>query len=560
MRKTYLIIVPLIATALMLAGCGKSQRGSGTASGDSTVVGASSGARKVLFWYDPMNPTVHFDHPGKSPFMDMELQPMYADRNVSNPNIISVDPAMVQNIGVVTAPVERRRLTRTINTYGVVMPDEKSISDINTRVSGWIDRLYFDYTGMTVRKGEPMAVIYSPELIAAEQEFLQSVSFAGVSGNGVTQSNPLIASARQRLAFFGMSDGEINELQKTGKVNDRVTIYSPSDGVILEKDVFEGQKISEGQSLFRVANLYQVWILADVFKIDMPFLKLGSPATVSYSSSESYDGEVDFVYPEVDAAARSVKVRIPLYNPDMDMKVGQYVNVTIRSQVSYDAVAVPSQAVINTGLRQVVAVALGAGKFEIRQVKLGAYADGYYEVLDGLDEGEMVVTSGQFLIDSDASLREAGTAMAGMSMPPPSPGTPDGQNGSTDDMPGMNVPTHGNGSAERTEDMPGMDMHGKGMDHLTHNGDHRTGNGSTQSMDMPGMNMRSRKKTVERSSMEGIGMPGLDMSGHAAKKMNAEPKTKSVKPKNNDSMDGMDINMPGMKMGNMSNDSTRQEH
>ncbi len=410
MKRTILFLVPFLFAGLVLAGCSKTSQSENEKT-DPTAGSAQNGGKKVLFWYDPMHPTVHFDHPGKSPFMDMPLQPMYAGQGNSNPNVISVDPAMVQDIGVVTAPVERRRLTRTISTYGVVMPDEKSIVDINTRVGGWIDKLYFDYTGKSVRKGQPMVVIYSPELIAAEQEFLQSVSFAGVSGNSVTSSNTLIQSARERLRFFGMSDKEIDALQSTGKVIQRVVIHSPGNGVILEKDVFEGQKIMAGQSLFKVADLHHVWVLADVFKIDMPFLKLGSPASVVYDNTESYDGRVDFVYPQVDPTSRSVKVRIPLDNPGMEMKVGQYVNVAIHSPVSYDALAVPSGAVINTGLRTVVAVERGGGKFDIRDIKLGAYADGYYEVTDGLRVGETIVTSGQFLLDSDANLHSAGERM-----------------------------------------------------------------------------------------------------------------------------------------------------
>ena len=178
MKKTIFVLVPVLLAGLILAGCGKSGNNS-AAKGDSTAVASSKGERKVLYWYDPMSPTIHFDHPGKSPTMDMDFVPMYADQIDGNPNAIRIDPAMVQNIGVVTAVVERRRLTRTIHTYGVVMPNEKSIRDINTRVGGWIDELYFDYTGMDVKKGQPMAVIYSPDLIAAEQEFLQSIKFAG---------------------------------------------------------------------------------------------------------------------------------------------------------------------------------------------------------------------------------------------------------------------------------------------------------------------------------------------------------------------------------------------
>jgi multidrug efflux pump subunit AcrA (membrane-fusion protein) len=479
-----------LTAGLLLAGCAKSGTGD-NAKGEKAGAESKKVERKVLFWYDPMNPTVHFDHPGKSPFMDMDLQPMYADQNATNPDVISVDPVMVQNIGVVTAAVERRNLTRTINTYGVVMPDEKSITDINTRVGGWIDRLYFDYTGMEVKKGQPMAVIYSPELIAAEQEFLQSVSFAEVSGNSLTKPGNLIQSARERLRFFGMSDREIDDLQATGKVLDRVVIHSTGDGVILDKSVFEGQKISVGQTLFRVADLRHVWVLADVFKIDMPFLKLGSRATVAYSSSETFEGTADFIYPEVDATARSVKVRIPLNNPGMAMKVGQYVNVAIHSPISFDAIAVPSQAVINTGLRQVVAVALGGGKFEIREVKLGAYADGYYEVTDGLTVGETVVTSGQFLIDSDANLRSAGTAMAGMpGMATPSSSRTHGgtnEEGTMKKTPGMDTPAPRKTSGEEMSGMPGMKMEKKNT--KKHETKKDTSDTKGMDTDMPGMDM-----------------------------------------------------------------------
>lgn len=406
-----LIVAAILVQGIFWVGCGKSNTGG--AADDSTASAAKRDG-KILYWYDPMNPTVHFNRPGKSPFMNMDLIPKYAGEEEDNPNIVKVAPAMVQNIGIVTGTVEKRKLTRTINTYGVVSPNEKEISDINTRVSGWIEKLLFDYTGMDVKRGEAMAVIYSPDLIAAEQEFLQSVSFAKASEGTVTSSNQLIKSSRDRLKFFGMSDKEIDALQSSGTVIDRVTIHSPADGTILEKNIFEGQRISAGQTLFRVADLRRVWVLADVFKIDIPFLKIGSPVTVTFNEQE-FKGRVDFIYPEVDATARSVKARIDIDNPRFALRVGQYVNASIQSLVSYDAVAVPAQAVINTGLRQVVAVVLGGGRFELQNVKLGAYADGYYEILDGLHEGQSIVTSGQFLIDSDANLKNAGAAlMAGM--------------------------------------------------------------------------------------------------------------------------------------------------
>jgi len=472
MKKTILIVVSMLLAGALFFGCGNGSKKS--AEGNDTLKTVSAEKeKKILYYYDPMHPWFKFDHPGFAPDCGMELVPKYAGEG-DDSNIITIDPAMVQNIGVVVAPVERRELTRTINTYGVVVPDEKKINDINTRVSGWIEKLYFDYTGMNVKKGEPMAVIYSPELIAAEQEFLQSVSFAQVSGKSVTQPDALIKSARDRLTFFGMSNKEIDELQTTGKIIDRVVIHSPADGVILEKNIFEGQRISAGQTLFRVANLSHVWILADVFKIDMPFLKIGSPATVSYSSAATYKGVVDFVYPEVDATARSVKARISLNNPGLVLKVGQFVNVAIHSSISYDAIAVPAQSVINTGLRQVVAVAIGGGKFEIRNVKLGAYADGYYEILEGLHEGENIVTSGQFLIDSDANLKSAGAAMAGMpgmSMPAqPTAPSSSGDQKDMENMKGIEINKGADSSTEKTKSMDKMDMQDMQMNHESHEG------------------------------------------------------------------------------------------
>jgi RND family efflux transporter MFP subunit len=435
-----MIVVFLIIVIGIFTNCNNVSKDT-SAHKDSTAT-AGHGKGKILYWYDPMNPSIHYNHPGKSP-MGMDLVPRYANEQESNPNVISVDPAMVQNIGVVTAAVERRKLMRAVHSFGVVIPDEKNVNDINTRVDGWISRLYFNYTGIHVRKGQSMARIYSPQLISAQEEFLQSIQFAtiAVSADTLSKKQPetLIKSARDRLAFFGMDSRQIDTLQSTGKVMDHVLIRSSADGVILEKMVFEGQKISAGQTLFRVADLRRVWILADVFKIDMPFIQTGAAATVTYGDNESFCGNVDFVYPAIDPTVRSFKVRIPINNPDLTLKVEQYVNVTINSLISYSSIAVPSQAVIFAGLRNVVAVSLGGGRFEIRDVKIGAYADGYYEITDGLQLDDTIVTSGQFLIDSDANLKSAGGAMAGM----PGMNTPSGSkapqpgNKGMENMPGM---------------------------------------------------------------------------------------------------------------------------
>ncbi|MGC8595800.1 MAG: efflux RND transporter periplasmic adaptor subunit [Candidatus Kryptoniota bacterium] len=469
MKKAFLIAVPILIIAIGFLIYVKLNV-KGNHNGEEKKPSAPGKERKVLYWYDPMNPTIHFDHPGKSPMMDMDLVPRYADEQENNPNIVKVDPAMVQNFGVMIAPVEKRKLTRTVYTYGVVSPDEKRITDVNTRVSGWVEKLYFDYTGMNVRGGQEMAVIYSPDLIAAEQEYLQAISFSKVSNNTVTQSDQLINSARERLKFFGMSDKEIEQLALTKKVIDRVVIHSPANGVILEKNVFEGQRISAGQSLFRVVDLSRVWILADVFKIDFPYLKVGIPASVFFNDSEKFTGKVDFIYPEVDATARSVKARIEINNPHLKLKIGEYVNVAIHSPVSFDALSVPSQAVINTGLRKVVAVSLGDGKFEIRDVTLGAYADGYYEVLSGLQEGEDVVTSGQFLIDSDANLKSAGAAMSGMpGMSAPAESTLPSSSGSREGKGNMEMKKGLDSSSGNNKKMDNMDMHDMQMDHEKHN-------------------------------------------------------------------------------------------
>jgi membrane fusion protein, copper/silver efflux system len=420
MKKIMLTLAMAAFAIIFIAVRGTFESKTSTSGKDSTVH-PEQAVRNILYWYDPMNPTIHFDHPGKSPMMDMDLVPKYADEGEGNSDIVNVDPAMVQDMGIVTGMVKRRKLTKTIHSYGVVSPDEKTIRDISTKVSGWIEKLFFNYSGMTVKRGQEMAVMYSPDLIAAEQEFLQSITFAkssiGARGDAsVFSSNQIINSSREKLKFFGMNDHQINDLQSTGKVIDKVIIHSPSNGTILDKNIFEGQWISAGQTLFRVADLSRVWVLADVFKIDAPFLTTGSPATVSFNGKK-FGGHVDFIDPEIDPNARSMKARIELFNPGLALKIGEYVDASIHSLVSYDALSVPAQSVINTGLRQVVAVALGSGRFELRDVKLGAYADGYFQILDGLKEGESIVISGQFLIDSDANLKNAGAALtAGMNM------------------------------------------------------------------------------------------------------------------------------------------------
>ncbi|APG26994.1 efflux transporter periplasmic adaptor subunit [Syntrophotalea acetylenivorans] len=374
---------------------------------------ADAGERKIKYWVAPMDPTYIRDEPGKSP-MGMDLVPVYEDEAPSGATI-AIDPVTSQNMGVRTATVERRDLYRLIRTVGTVDYDEPKVTSINAKVDGWIEKLYVAETGQLVKNGQALLEIYSPKLVAAQQEYLLALrnrealkgsTFTEISAGG----DRLLEASRQRLRYWDISDRQIRQLEKTGQVRKTLTLYAPYQGVVTMKMAMPGQFIKAGQELFRIGDISKVWVYADIYEYELPWIKVGQKAEVvlPFVSGKILSAEISTIYPYVEPKTRTVKARLEFSNPGFELKPDMYVNVRVRAQRVQDALAVPGEAVIHSGEKQRVFVALGDGKFEPREVKTGVQdQDGFIEITQGVLEGEQVVTSAQFLFDSESRLREA---------------------------------------------------------------------------------------------------------------------------------------------------------
>ena len=375
-----------------------------------------SGEREIAHWRAPMDPNYTSDRPGKSP-MGMDLIPVYPDGAAG---MIRIDPVTVQNIGVKTQRVSRQELNRTLRTVGRVDYDETSMTDVNTKIAGWVEKLHVDYTGQLVEKGQPLLEIYSPELVAAQEEYLTALDRmrrleTSADADARAGDLDLLRASLQRLRYWDVTAGQIEQLERTGAAARTMTVYSPQEGVVVHKAVFEGAHIQPGQHLYRIAELSPVWVYADIYEYELPWVREGQAAEVelSYLRGERFSGRVTHIYPFLEPRSRTVKVRMSFPNPDLDLKPGMYANVSIRSTVSPDALVVPVQAIIHSGERYVAVVSLGEGRFQPREIQIGVEADDLYEVLEGLREGDRIVTSAQFLIDSESNLKAAVRAMAG---------------------------------------------------------------------------------------------------------------------------------------------------
>ena len=355
--------------------------------------------KPVLYWYDPMVPDQHFDKPGKSPFMDMDLVPKYAGEEETG--TVSIDPRVVQNLGIRTAQAERGRLWRRIDTVGYVRADDNRIQFLQARVNGWIEGLHVHTLNDPVKRGQLIAEVYSPDLYTAQEEFLLALKHPEDPG--------WIAAARQKLAFLGLSQGQVDALEKSGKPMRRVNYYAPASGIVSKIAVHEGAAVSAGMPLLEITDLSRVWVTAEVMEAQAAWIVPGKSVEISVESlpGEVFEGTVDYLYPSVNAATRTHPVRIVLANKGLRLKPGMYAKVTLYGGKGEEAVLVPGEAVITTGKRSIVLVALGEGKFQPVEVKTGMEGEGKTAILQGLSGGEQVVTSGQFLIESEANLKGA---------------------------------------------------------------------------------------------------------------------------------------------------------
>jgi Cu(I)/Ag(I) efflux system membrane fusion protein len=357
------------------------------------------------YWYDPMHPGQHFEKPGKSPFMDMQLVPKYADQPPNRgaegtPASIAIDSRVIQTLGVRLAAVEHATMARVVDTVGLIGVDEHRIEIVQVREPGWVERLDVRAPGDSVRRGQLLAGIYSPDLLATQQEFL----IARSSGDAL-----LIDGARRRLALFGVTPAQIAHIDKTGQVERRIDYYAPFDGYVMELGVRQGAAVQPGATLFQLADLTSIWITAEIPERQAGWIKAGDAAEAEASAlpGQRLDGHVDYLYPELSQATRTLKVRVVLKNLGGHLRPGMFAAVRLHGAADERVLTVPSEAVIKTGTRSVIIVADDGTHFRPALVRIGTEYGGRSEILEGLALGQTIVASGQFLIDSEANLRSA---------------------------------------------------------------------------------------------------------------------------------------------------------
>jgi Cu(I)/Ag(I) efflux system membrane fusion protein len=369
--------------------------------------------KKVLYWHDPMVPGQKFDKPGKSPFMDMQLVPVYADGGGDDAGV-SISSRVQQNLGVRTAEVKQGALTSTVEAVGSVAYNERDVAVVQARSNGYLERLYVRAPLDPVRKGQPLAELYVPDWVAAQEEYLSAQRI----GNRLGVNN-LAESAAQRMRLAGMSEEQIRAIEAGGKVQPRLTITAPIGGVVGELTAREGMTVMAGAPLFRLNGLSTVWVNAEIPEASAAQVRPGNPveARTPAVSGTVFKGKVSAILPEVNPATRTIKARIELANPGGQLVPGMFATVNFMPAARKDVLLIPSEAVIQTGKRSVVVVAQGDGKFASVDVEVGIDSNGQTEIRKGLQAGQKVVVSGQFLVDSEANLKASTIRMGEMTAP-----------------------------------------------------------------------------------------------------------------------------------------------
>ncbi len=367
---------------------------------------APSGERKIKYYKSTMTPGEVRQTPGKDA-MGMEMVPVYEDEATATASqTIAIDPVTTQNMGIRTATVSRGPLRRTIRTVGTIDYNETALQDVTTKFKGWVEKLYVDATGQQVHRGDPLFEIYSPELYSAQREFL----LATEQGTNASDSGSLKTSALTKLKFYDISAGQIAELERAGQPTKTLRILAPMDGFVVDKMVVQGQMVDPGMKMYRLADLGLVWVQASIYEQDLAYVKLGQEATVtlSYLPDREFRGRVTYIYPNVDEKTRTARVRMEFHNPGYFLKPGMFATVQVTSELEPSVLLIPDMAILRSGEKTTVFVELEHGKFDPRTVTLGPQAENdMYQVLSGLSEGEQIVTSGQFMLDSESQLREA---------------------------------------------------------------------------------------------------------------------------------------------------------
>lgn len=397
--KTYGLLALCVAAALAVG----YQAGRHNAPDESKTASATAG-RKVLYWYDPMTPDQRFDKPGKSPFMDMDLMPRYADE-VADDGGVTVSARQQQNLGMRSAKVERRVISSPLNVYGTVTADERSLRTVAARAGGLVEKLYVAASQQQVKKRQKLATLWIPDWTAAQQEYLAVRQLGDRS---------LSAAARQRLALQFMPEDILRRIDKTGQPQTRIDVVAPEDGYLSQLSVREGTQVAAAQPLFELTSLKQVWIVMDYPPSAAGQVQVGSQVSGNSDSQpgDVFRGVVSELLPDADAVNRTLKARVVIDNLQQKLRPGMYLTLTLDPPARTPVLAIPQEALIQTGTRNTVLLDDGNGHFTPQTVTAGATRDGWTQILSGLSEGQSVVTSGQFLIDSEASLRSALPAAA----------------------------------------------------------------------------------------------------------------------------------------------------
>jgi Cu(I)/Ag(I) efflux system membrane fusion protein len=383
------------------------------------------GGRRILYYVDPMHPAYKSDKPGIAPDCGMKLEPVYEDAGPAArhevsavpPGTIHVSPEKQQLIGVRYGMAESSAGVRTFRASGKVAYNETAIVRVHTRVEGWIDRVFADFTGQLVNKGQPLLTFYSPEMLATQQEFLlalkgKEIMRASPMKESMEHSDSLLQASRKRLELWDLSESQINQIARTNQPITNITLYSPIGGYVTARNAFPKQRVTPEMELYTIADLRTVWIMADVFENEAPAVALGQAVTIdpAYQPGKSLRAKVNYIQPQVDPMTRTLKIRLEAENPSLLLKPDMFVDVQFRATTPA-RVYVPAEAVLDTGARQTVFVDRGNGLLEPRQVEIGERLGDRIEIRKGLKSGERIVVSGNFLIDSESQLKAAMGAM-----------------------------------------------------------------------------------------------------------------------------------------------------
>lgn len=371
-----------------------------------TAATGAPGERRVLYWHDPMVPNTRFDKPGKSPFMDMQLVPVFADEQGGA--AVKVSPTVIQNLGIRLGTVEKTKLQAKLAAVGSVAFDEDLLEVVQARVEGYVTRLHVKAPLERVRRGQPLADIVAPAWLEAEEEYLALLDAQSERGQSIR------AAARERLVVLGVPERTIRDLDTKRKTNATATLVAPIDGVVAELAVREGSAFMPGAALFRINGIKTVWVNAQVPESQVSMIPRGSQATVRATArpGSTFPGRVAAILPDVDTQTRTLPVRVVVENPQLELAPGMFVSLDLEGQDDREHLVVPSEAVIMTGERTVVIVARDGGGFDVAEVTVGTEAAGRTEILAGLEAGQAIVLSGQFLIDSEATLKSAASRLS----------------------------------------------------------------------------------------------------------------------------------------------------